>query len=430
MNIWLATIGEPVPLDTGAADRLHRTGFFAQFLANQGHKVVWWTSAFDHFRKRHLAKTDTTAHLNQNLRVRMLRGRGYSRNVSVSRLRDHAEIARKFASEAPQAITEEKRPDVIVAALPCLNLSAASADFGRRHNIPVVLDMRDMWPDIFVDTAPSPLRPLARTLLQPMFCQARRACAQATAITGITDAFVNWGIARGRRRRTHLDRAFPLGYSAEAPSADAISTAEEAWDRMGIGENGPFTVCYFGNMSRQLDLMHVIDAAREIEMRGMPIRFVLCGDGERLEEYRRAAAGLHNVTLPGWADHAAIYTLMRRAHAGLDPLPNRYDFLATVNNKAIEYMSAGLPVISSPRHGVLRELLERRGCGFSYGAGDALALADTLCIVSRNPDSCAGMRRASEALFHEQFMAETVCASMESHLERIVRQSQGVPHWN
>lgn len=424
MNIWLATIGEPVPLEAGAADRLHRTGYFAHFLADRGHKVLWWTSTFDHFRKRHLAKTDTTADLNQNLRIRMLRGRGYSRNVSVARLRDHAEVARKFASEAPDAAAGNIRPDVIVAALPCLNLSAASADFGRRHGIPVVLDMRDMWPDIFVDTAPRPLRPLAHTLLQPMFRQARRACAQATAITGITDAFVNWGIARGRRRRTPLDHAFPLGYSTEAPAGEAIRAAEEAWDRLGIRENGPFTVCYFGNMSRQLDLMHAIDAAREIEMRGAPIRFVLCGDGERLEEYRRAAAGLLNVTLPGWVDRAAIYTLMRRSHMGLDPLPARYDFLATVNNKAIEYMSAGLPVVSSPRHGVLCELLEQRGCGFSYEAGDAPALADALCIVARNPDSCAGMRHASAALFREQFTAETVCASMESHLERIVRKSQ------
>ncbi len=424
MNIWLATIGEPVPLETGCADRLHRTGYFAQFLANRGHRVVWWTSAFDHFRKRHLTNSDKVVDLGPNLRIRLLHGRGYERNVSVSRLRDHAEIARKFAFQAEGTVMDDMRPDAIVAGLPCVGLSAASADFGRRHSVPVVLDMRDMWPDIFVDTVPPALRPVARTLLEPMFRQARHACAQATAITGITDAFVDWGIARGHRERTALDRAFPLGYSADAPKPEAIRAAQEGWDRLGISENGPFTVCYFGNMSRQLDLMHVIEVARQVEMRGMPIRFVLCGDGERLEEYRRAAAGLANVTLPGWVDRAAIYMLMRRSHAGLDPLPNRYDFLATINNKAIEYMSAGLPVISSPRQGVLCELLERRGCGFSYQAGDAHGLADALGMVSRNPVSCLGMRKASEKLFREQFMAETVCESMESHLERIVGKFQ------
>ena len=55
---------------------------------------------------------------------------------------------------------------------------------------------------------------------------------------------------------------------------------------------------------------------------------------------------------PGWVDAAKIFVLMRRSAVGLDPLPDRYDFLATINNKAIEYMSAGLPVISSPDRGV------------------------------------------------------------------------------
>jgi glycosyltransferase involved in cell wall biosynthesis len=424
MNIWLATIGEPVPLEAGGADRLHRTGYFARFLANRGHRTLWWTSTFDHFRKRHLTAGDETVDLDGHFRIRMLRGRGYRRNVSLARLRDHAEIARKFAGEAVQILAGGSRPDLIIAALPSVDLAAACADFGARHAVPVVLDMRDMWPDIFVDTAPVPMRPLARALLQPMFRQARHACSQAAAIAGITDAFVDWGVARGCRRRTPLDRAFPLGYSAEAPAPEAIRAANETWDHLGVDDSGLFTVCYFGGLSRQLDLMHAIDAARLLEKRGASVRLVLCGDGERLEEYRRAAAGLSSVILPGWVDRAAIYTLMRRSHAGLDPLPGRYDFLASINNKAIEYMSAGLPVVSSPKRGVLSELLQQRNCGLSYDESDARGLADLLDSLSRDQAHAAAMRRASAALFREQFMADTVCASMESHFERIVSERQ------
>lgn len=424
MNIWLATIGEPVPLESGHGDRLHRTGYFAQFLANRGHRTLWWTSAFDHFRKRHLSARDQTVDLDRNLRIRMLRGRGYRRNISLARLHDHAEIARKFGCEAEQTVRRGLRPDLIVAALPSIDLASACADFGMRHRIPVVLDMRDMWPDIFIDAAPIPMRPLARALLAPMFRQARQACSQAAAIAGITDAFVDWGVARGCRRRTPLDRAFPLGYSMEPPAPEAIRSANENWDRLGVGESGPFTVCYFGGLSRQLDLMHAIHAARLLEARGVPMRFVFCGEGDRLKEYRRAADGLANVILPGWVDRASIYTLMRRSNAGLDPLPDRYDFLASINNKAIEYMSAGLPVVSSPKRGVLSELLQRRRCGLSYEEADARGLADLLHSLSLDAARLEAMRRASLALFREQFMADTVCESMESHFERIINERQ------
>jgi glycosyltransferase involved in cell wall biosynthesis len=429
MNIWLATIGEPVPLEAGRADRLHRTGYLAQFLANRGHRTLWWTSAFDHFRKKHLAQSDETVELGSDLRIRMLHGRGYRRNVSIDRLRDHGEIAEKFAVESEQRFAGGERPDVICAALPSIELAAACADFGRFHHIPVVLDMRDMWPDIFVDTAPKPVRPIARALLSPMFRQARHACARASAITGITDAFVDWGVARGRRARTEFDQSFPLGYSASAPEPAAVAAANEAWGRQGVLDDGVFTLCYFGGLSRQLDLMHAIDAARLLEARsldskGCAVRFVICGDGERLEEYRRAAAGLSNVILPGWVDRAAIYTLMRRSHAGLDPLPARYDFLATVNNKAIEYMSAGLPVVSSPRSGVLYDLLQQQSCGVSYDEGDAQGLADLIDRLARDRRRLGQMRQASDSLFRDRFMAEAVCASMESYFERIAGQIQ------
>lgn len=417
MNIWLVTIGEPLPLQAGGRDRLHRTGTLAQFLARRGHRVLWWSSTFDHFRKTHIAGKDETVELGSGLRIRLLRGRGYSRNISLDRLRDHAEIARKFVFEAER----ERLPDVIVAALPTIGLSAASANFGVRHGVPVALDMRDMWPDIFVDTAPAAVRPMARALLLPMFHQARRACARASAIVGITDAFVDWGVRRGGRKRSSLDRAFPLGYDTQPPEAEDLRAAGAFWDGLGIRETSPFTLCFFGGLGRQLDLMHVIQAARALEGQGTPVRFVLCGAGERLEEYRRAAAGVSNMVLPGWVDRAAIYTLMRRSTAGLDPLPCRYDFLSTINNKAIEYMSAGLPVISSPRAGVLFELLEQRDCGLSYDAADGQGLAALVANLAQQPDRIAAMRRASAALFREQFMAETVCAAMAQHFETISR---------
>jgi hypothetical protein len=78
-----------------------------------------------------------------------------------------------------------------------------------------------------------------------------------------------------------------------------------------------------------------------------------------------------------------------------------------------------LPVISSPRDGMLFELLGQRGCGVSYDALDAHNLAALLAGLARQPDRMAAMRRASDELFRERFMAETVCASMAEHFEKI-----------
>jgi len=87
MRVWLITIGEPLPL--GGRDRVLRTGFFARLLAERGHEVTWWTSAFDHFKKVHLATSDTTVDAGEGVSIRMLYGRGYQTKPSGALVGHH-----------------------------------------------------------------------------------------------------------------------------------------------------------------------------------------------------------------------------------------------------------------------------------------------------------------------------------------------------
>jgi glycosyltransferase involved in cell wall biosynthesis len=107
---------------------------------------------------------------------------------------------------------------------------------------------------------------------------------------------------------------------------------------------------------------------------------------------------------PGWAD----------------PLPDRFDFLATINNKAIEYLSAGLPVLSCPRRGVLYELLRDEGCGLSYPHGDSGALAQILERLAREPSERTHLATNAVRVYRERFVAETVYGRMAEYLGHVV----------
>jgi glycosyltransferase involved in cell wall biosynthesis len=423
MKIWLLTIGEPVPHGVGVVDRLHRTGSFARYLVSRGHEVVWWTSAFDHFHKQHVVGEDTFLMEPDGLRIRLLRGCGYQRNVSLARFRDHRQVAQRFR----ELCELEEKPDIVVTALPTLDMCIAAGEYGRRHSVPTVIDLRDMWPDIFAEVVPELLRPLAQVALIPLYLRARHICAQATAVTGITEAFVDWGLKRGRRTRSEIDRAFPFTYNTDRPGDEALRVAESFWDGHGVearplnggqneGKQQELVVCYFGNMSLQLDLSHVIEAARQLETRGVRVKLVLCGEGQRIEEYRHSAKGMPSIVFPGWVNRASIYSLMRRSSVGLDPLPDRMNFVVNINNKAIEYLSAGLPVVASPERGVLYDLLKGSGAGVSYAADDASSLANCLEVLAMNQGRLKPMCENAEALFAREFCAGVVYPAMEAHL--------------
>lgn len=419
MRVWLATVGEPLPTDEGTS-RLLRAGIIANQLARRGHQVLWWTSSFDHFRKRQRVKCDTSILLKNGVELRILYGRGYQRNVSLSRFLDHTQVARSFLSQAPDV----PLPDIILCSYPTIELALACTRFGREYGIPVILDIRDLWPDIFLDLTPKWASPIIRLLLEPMWRQAREACSNASAICATSPRFVEWGVEHAGRSLSEFDRDFPLGYVDVEPLPAQLAEAKSYWNDLGVkDDSGVFTACFFGTMGRQFDLETVIDAARLLELQGAPqIRFVLCGAGDRLDNLRRRAAGLESVLLPGWVDAPKIWMLMRMSQVGLAPYLNNAGFSDNFPNKTIEYMSAGLPVVSS-LHGYYKKFLQEQRIGVSYAYREPDELADLLVKLVSDPGGINAMSGRAKAIFSECFEADTVYGHMIDYLVEMATDS-------
>jgi glycosyltransferase involved in cell wall biosynthesis len=280
-----------------------------------------------------------------------------------------------------------------------------------------VLDLRDMWPDIFPDALPRGIRWAARVVTAGLRRDLMYACRRATALTGITPEFIAWGLRAAGRPATARDRHFWLASSAAPPAAPLVAEAAAGWTAAGItaAGGGPIA-CFFGTMSRKLELDTVLAAAAELSRDPVPWRFVLCGAGDELTRYKGVARELPNVSFPGWVNAAQIWALMSLASVGLAPYRSRADFVASVPTKAIEYLSAGLPVVSSLR-GSLEALLARTEAGVTYPNGDSGALADVLrSLADGRRDRATLARRAREA-FEREFVAERVYEEMAAYLE-------------
>jgi len=412
MKIWLVTVGEPLPSD-GSGERLHRSGLLSEALAARGHEVLWWSSTFDHSHKRYRARAGREIIISDGPRLRLLHGPSYRRNVSFARLANHRAIGRQFRALAKG----ERKPDVIVASWPTIELSREAVAYGTSEDVPVVLDVRDLWPDIFLELAPTWAQRMARLAVSPMSRAAREAFGKASAIIGVTPAFVEWGLGHAGRLATPLDRAFPLGYSDRPPSQDAIAGAERAWGELGVArDRGEFVVAFAGTMGLQkLDMAPVLAAARALQGRG--VRFVFCGDGDGIDRFKAMAIGLDNVVFPGWVGRAEIWTLLRIASVGLAPYRSSLNYTGNLPNKPIEYLSAGLPILSS-LDGTLRALLLRHGCGITYEGADDLASA--LSGLLDDTGRLEAMSAAASDLYRKEFVAEVVYDELSRYLETIV----------
>lgn len=384
--------------------------------------MTWWTSTFFHMHKRHRFTCDQVIQVRPNFTLRLLHGIGYQRNISAARLIDHWQIAKKFRAHARSL---SQRPDVILCSFPTIDFSVESVRFARASGSKVVLDIRDLWPDIFLHVVPKFVKPVARLALGPYFRRAAFALGGADAIFAVNDGFVNWGLDRARRKRNSFDRAFPMAYSSAAPMPEQQDRARQFWRSLGVdASEATFKAIFIGTVGRQFEFEAVVEAAKSLA--DSHFQVIICGTGDLLDEVRALSRGATNILFPGWVGAAEIWTLMRMAQVGLAPYHNEDSFLHSLPNKSIEYLSAGLPIVSS-LPGALARLLMERNCGITYSNNNASELRAALELLRNQSSLRRAMAANAKAVFDASFRAETVYSEMICLLEKLATESARRP---
>jgi len=396
LKIWLATVGEPLPID-GEGARLLRTGQFAQWLCDQGHDVTFFSNTMDHYARKLRTKQGQTYEIAANYRIITLAGRAYRRSVSFARFRHHADVADSFRKLAPSL----QQPDVIISSYPIEELCRAILDYAEPLKIPVVIDTRDLWPDIFEEVLPKPFRSFAKIAFHPLLRRARMTYSRATALSGITHSTLQWGLEKAGRARFEKDFWFPFSYPTTASSIPA--------------EHHGVRLCFLGAISHRSNLEMFIDAWRIVERESKEHFLEICGKGEAEAELQSRAVGLNNVVFRGWLDQAQMAEVMQNSDFGLLPY-NRKDFHTSLPNKYAEYLSAGLPIFSCTE-GEVRQHLTKSRSGI-WVEPNARAIADA--ILGIDVKEFPSMRKRAAEVFALEFDRNAVFSGALKNLESLV----------
>lgn len=419
MRIWILKASEPTPYDAQLrGSRLFRYGMLSQRAVELGHEVLWWTDDFDHFHKEHRFGEDRLVEVSTGASyVQFVHTPGYDRNVSPQRLRDHAILARRIEEMADT----HAQPDLILAGMPSDRLCDTAARLGERYDVPVVLDVRDLWPDVFYQQVPTPVRPFVWLATRLIERRVRSAFSRADSVIGNTEAFVRWGLTKAGRDWTPRDRVVPIGYRRPMLSEEKRRSAQSYWRDQGvIPEDDALTVCFFGSIGPMYDFGPILDAARILLDNRMRVRFVICGKGTELARLRRRSEGLHNVILPGWVNTEQIWTLMEMSALGIAPYRDNLNFRQNLPNKPAEYLSASLPFLVSI-DGPMHDLVQEYACGERYRSGQQLA--EVICDYRDTPSQLERERINAENAFRERLDAKTIYGELIEHFQLLIRGS-------
>lgn len=407
MKIWIITVGEPLPMDDGEV-RAYRSGLLFNELVNAGHEVTWWTSSFDHSQKK-IRTCGDKIFSKSNSKILLLNGPSYKKNISFKRIVNHRELAKQFINRVDQ----HDNPDLIICSFPIIELCDVAVKYANKNEIPIIIDVRDLWPDIFLDFVPKWSRYLVRIILYKMFRNTEFIFKNSTQISAISDGYLNWALKKAKRISSNHDKVYPIGYPEQKTQRHSKNISDH-FQSLGIDKT-KIIILFIGSFGKTYDLSTVIKAAAYFNNKNNNLQFVFCGDGDNYDKWTKEAQDVSNIFFTGWIDSKGINYLLNISSIGLAAYAEGAP--QGLPNKLFEYMSVGLPILSS-LEGETKELIYKEKIGLTYISSNHEDLIQKIeYLLDINMFNV--YKQNSSELFSKKFSAKSIYSEFRNEIERL-----------
>ncbi len=285
------------------------------------------------------------------------------------------------------------RADVVVVSSPTFFSIGAAWVLARCKRARLVVEIRDLWPAIFVELGVLTNR-WAIGILERLELAAY---AAADAVVVVSDGFRADLIGRGvPPGKVHTIRN---GAALDSFDPDA---APDAAVRSRLGARpGDCLVLYAGTHGISQGLPRIADVAALLA--DEPVHFAFVGEGADKARLRARVAelGLGNVTVLPGVPHSDVPALLAAADICLAPLRYVPLFAAFIPSKIFEYLAAGRAVIGSVA-GETAQILAEAGAVVAP-PDDSVALARAIRELAADPGRRRDMGRRGRAYVARSF---------------------------
>jgi len=287
-------------------------------------------------------------------------------------------------------------PDVTIGTSPTFFAASAAARSAKRFKVPFVMDVRDLWPAIFVELGIIKNKNLIKILEHWEMSLYRR----SARIVTVTESFRKKLIERGidEKKITTIPNGADVHYwKPENPS-------EELKKKLVINEK--FIVLYIGAHGISHALSKIVDTA-ELMKHNENIEFIFVGDGAEKRKIVNLAKikELNNIRFLDPVDKKHVKDFYMIADVCLVPLRNIPLFDTFIPSKMFEIMAMGRPIIGSVR-GETATILKRSGGAIVVEPENCKQIAESILKLYNNPGERIEMGKRGRAFVEGHYSRE------------------------
>ncbi len=364
-----------------------RFNYIINSLNTEKVEIEFITSSFFHGEKKQRDFNDKRLE-NLNYKATLIKEPGYNKNVCLKRFYSH----NIFAKNVKRYLQTIEKPDLIYTAVPSLDVAKVAANYAKKNNIKIAVDIQDLWPEAFKMILSIPI--ISDIIFLPMKLQADRIYKKADYIISVSDTYANRAIKVNKKYEEKIVAYLgtDLDYFDECKNNSKLEK-----------NNNIFEIAYLGTLGSSYDIKNVIDAIKILNDKGINnLRFSLFGNGPLEEEFKNYAKEKNiNCDFTGRLDYEEMVKRLCNSDIAINPI--RKKSAASIINKVGDYAAAGLPVINTQESLEYRKLVEEYNIGFNVENNKPEQMADKILKLYNDKKLRDSFGKNNRKLAEEKF---------------------------
>ena len=256
------------------------------------------------------------------------------------------------------------KPKIIIASSPQLPAAFITLLICKIFRIPMVFEVRDIWPQILIDMNNMSKESLTYIVLKKM---ERILYRHSELIIVLSKGCIKYIQKEGGRK---------IDYFPNYANTDLFKYSTLPLEDEKFSSKRPFRIIYSGAHGLANDLENVVRAA--YFLKDLPIEIILVGDGPEKNNLKNLASGLKNIIFQDPLPKKNMPDLLSSADAILISLADVKLFQYGVSpNKLFDAYAVGRPVITTVG-GIISEEVENFNLGIAVNPGQPVELSNAI----------------------------------------------------
>ena len=344
---------------------------FAKELISRGHKVTIFASSYHHSKQSETKEYPDSQQIDQEeidgVDYVWIKTKPYTDN-GIKRAINMYEFATIFYKNA-STLSQKNRPDIVVGSSLHLFGTLAAFWFAKKHQLPFILEIRDLWPQTLIDMGMSKWHPFI--LLQGWI--ERYLYKNSKKIITLLP-----------KSHLHIEKfgidPNSITYIPNGTDLQRFDTATTKDTQ--LFKDGQFSVVYAGSIGKANNIETLIETAKLLQ-KHTNIQFIIAGGGplktlleKRVEEYQ-----LSNVIFLGSIPKNDIIHILKSADCLIFPLKYTPVFRFGISsNKLFDYMASKKPIIFASN--AINNPIKDSNGGITIPPEDENALSEAILQIS------------------------------------------------